>query len=78
VGRGITKGDAARAGVGAAAGAVVGQILTKNSKGTVIGAVIGAVSGGVSGGAARDSDILVPEGTRVMLTLMQPLVISGS
>lgn len=72
-GRGITGGDAAKVGVGAAAGAVLGRIVGKDAKGAVIGGVVGgAVGAGVAAGT-KDVDIVVPAGARVVVRLTQPL-----
>ena len=56
---------AAKVGAGAAAGAVVGQILSKNTKGTVIGAVV-AVN-------TKDLDIVLPDGSRILATITEPM-----
>lgn len=77
-GRGITGSDAVKVGVGAAAGAIVGQIIGKNPKGTVIGAVVGAAAGAGYAVATKDSDIRLPAGTHILITLTQPLTITGS
>ena len=77
-GRGITAGDAAKVGAGAAAGAIVGQVIGKNTKGTVIGAVVGAAAGVGYAAATKDSDILLPEGTHIVLTLKQRVTFIGN
>jgi len=77
-GRGVTGSDAVKVGVGAAAGAIVGQIIGRNTKGTVIGAVVGAAAGAGYAVATKDSDILLPEGTHILITLTQRLTITGS
>ena len=77
-GRGITTGDAAKVGAGAAAGAIVGQVIGKNTKGTVIGAVVGAAAGAGYAVATKDSDILLPEGTHIVLTLNQRVTFTGN
>ena len=77
-GRAITDGDAVKVGVGAAAGAIVGQVIGKNTKGTVIGAVVGAAAGAGYAVATKDSDILLPEGTHIVLTLRQRVTFIGS
>jgi len=56
---------AAKVGAGAAAGAVVGQILSKNTKSTVIGAVV-AVN-------TKDLDIVLPDGSRILATITEPM-----
>ena len=77
-GRGITTGDAAKVGAGAAAGAIVGQVIGKNTKGTVIGAVVGAAAGAGYAAATKDSDIRLPEGTHIVLTLNQRVTFTGN
>jgi hypothetical protein len=77
-GRGITTGDAAKVGAGAAAGAIVGQVIGKNTKGTVIGAVVGAAAGAGYAVATKDSDIRLPEGTHIVLTLNQRVTFTGN
>jgi len=77
-GRGITTGDAAKVGAGAAAGAIVGQVIGKNTKGTVIGAVVGAAAGAGYAAATKDSDIRLPEGTHIVLTLNQRVTFGGN
>lgn len=77
-GQGVTGGDVAKVGVGAAAGAIVGQIIDKNPKGTVIGAVVGAAAGAGYAAATKDADVRIPEGTHIVITLQQRLTITGS
>lgn len=77
-GRGISTGDAAKVGAGAAAGAIIGQIIGKNTKGTVIGAVVGGAVGAGYAVATKDSDIRLPEGTHIVVTLRERLSVSGS
>lgn len=76
-GRGVTAGDAAKVGVGAAAGAVAGRILG-GSKGTVIGGVVGAAVGtGVAVNSA-DRDVVVAPGAAIAFTLNSELVVSNN
>ena len=77
-GRNVNGGDALKVGVGAAAGAIVGQIVGKNTKGTVIGAVVGAAAGAGYAAATKDSDIRLPAGTHILVTLQQRLNITRS
>jgi hypothetical protein len=77
-GQGVTGGDVAKVGVGAAAGAIVGQIIDKNTKGTVIGAVVGAAAGAGYAALTKDADVRIPEGTHIVITLQQRLTITGS
>jgi hypothetical protein len=76
-GRGVTGGDAAKVGAGAAAGAILGRVLGKNAKGTVIGGVVGgAVGAGIAAGT-KDVDIVVPAGARIVVTLTKALTVKA-
>jgi len=77
-GQGINGGDAIKVGAGAAAGAIVGQIIAKNTKGTVIGAVVGAAVGAGVAAATKGSDVRLPAGTHIVITLDQRLTITGN
>ena len=77
-GRGVTSGDAAKVGVGAAAGAVLGRVLGKNAKGAVIGGVVGGAVGAGVAANTKDVDIVVPAGARVVVTLKQPLTVRAT
>jgi hypothetical protein len=74
-GRGITGGDAAKVGVGAAAGAVLGGLITKDTKGAIVGGVVGAAAGAGVAGATKDADILLPAGALVRIVLNSPMVL---
>lgn len=76
-GRGIERADAIRVAGGAAAGAVIGQVIGGNTKGTVIGTVIGAATGAAVSALVKDMDIVLPEGSHLMLTLRQPLTVAA-
>lgn len=73
-GRGVTAGDAAKVGVGAAGGAVLGKVIGKSTKGAVIGGVIGAAGGAVVASQTATRDVVVKAKTPVVLVLTQPLV----
>ena len=77
-GRPVSGGDVLRVGVGAAAGAIVGQVIGKNTKGTVIGAVVGGAAGAGYAAATKDSDIRLPAGTHVLVTLTRGLTVATS
>jgi len=77
-GQGINGGDAIKVGAGAAAGAIVGQIIAKNTKGTVIGAVVGAAVGAGVAAVTKGSDVRLPAGTHILITLDQRLTITGN
>ena len=73
--RGIEKADVVRTAGGAAAGAILGKVIGGNSKGTIIGAVAGAAAGAAVSALVKDMDIVLPEGSHLMLTLRQPLTV---
>jgi hypothetical protein len=76
-GRGVTGGDAAKVGAGAAAGAILGRVVGKNAKGTVIGGIVGgAIGAGVAAGT-KDVDIVVPAGARIVVTLTKALTVKA-
>ena len=72
----INGRDAAKVGAGAAAGAIVGQIISKNTKGTVIGAVVGGIAGAGVAVETKDLDILLPDGSHILATISEPLVVA--
>ena len=75
-GRGLTPGDVATVGVGAAAGAVAGQVIGKNAKGAIIGGVIGAGAGTAVAVTAANRDVVVNRGTPIVFTLTRQLSVS--
>lgn len=76
--RGIENVDVARTAGGAAAGAILGRVIGGNAKGTVVGAVIGAGSGVIVSEVMKDSDIILPAGSHLILTLRQRLTVSAN
>ncbi len=76
-GRGVTTGDAAKVGAGAAAGAIAGRILG-GKKGTVIGGVVGAAVGTGVAVETADRDVVVAPGAAITFTLNQELVVSSN
>jgi len=74
-GRGVEAVDAARVAGGAAAGAILGRVIGGNSKGTIIGGVVGGATGAAVSVAMKDMDIVLPAGSRLMLTLKQKLTV---
>jgi hypothetical protein len=76
-GRGVTGGDAAKVGVGAAAGAVLGRIVGKNAKGAVIGGVVGGAVGAGVAANTKDVDIVVPAGARIVVRLTSSLAVKA-
>jgi hypothetical protein len=77
-GRGVTGGDAAKVGVGAAAGAILGRVLGKNTKGAVIGGIVGGAVGAGVAVQGKDSDIVLPKGAHINASLTAPLVVKAS
>lgn len=73
-GRGVTTGDAAKVGVGAAGGAVLGKVIGKNTKGAVIGGVVGAAGGAVVASQTASRDVVVTARTPFTFVLTAPLV----
>lgn len=68
-GRGVTAGDAAKVGAGAAVGGVAGRVIGGNRRGTIIGAAAGAAAGAVIAHNTRDVDIVLPVGGVVHVAL---------
>lgn len=77
-GRGITTGDAAKVGAGAVAGAVLGRVLGGNKKGTIIGGVVGGAVGAGVAANSKDSDIVLPAGAHIVVTVTKPLTVKAS
>ena len=77
-GRGVTSGDAAKVGAGAAAGAILGRVLGGNKKGTIIGGVVGAAAGAGVAHQTKDSDIVLPAGAHIIIRLTKELAVSAS
>jgi len=73
-GRGVTGGDAAKVGGGAAAGAVIGGVVSGNTRGAVIGGVAGAAAGAVVATQTATRDVIVKAKTPVVFVLTAPLV----
>jgi outer membrane protein with glycine zipper len=72
-GRAINTRDAAKVGVGAAAGAILGRVIGGNKKGTVIGGVVGGAVGAGVAANTKDSDIVLPAGAHIVVTLTKAL-----
>jgi len=77
-GRGVTGGDAAKVGAGAAAGAILGRVIGGNSKGTVVGGVIGGIAGAGVAAETKDSDIVLPKGAHIIIRLTKELTVSAT
>jgi hypothetical protein len=71
-GRGVTGGDAAKVGAGAAGGAVLGGVIGGNTKGAVIGGVVGAAGGAVVASQTATRDVVVKAKTPVVFVLTAP------
>lgn len=76
-GRGVTGGDAAKVGAGAAAGAILGRVIGGNSKGTIIGGVVGGIAGAGVASQTKDSDIVLPKGAHIIIRLTKELSVSA-
>jgi hypothetical protein len=76
-GRGVTTGDAAKVGAGAAAGAIAGRVLG-GKKGTVIGGVVGAAVGTGVAMETADRDVVVAPGAAIVFTINQELSVSNN
>jgi hypothetical protein len=72
-GRGVTAGDAAKVGAGAAVGAIAGRVLSGNKSGAIIGGVVGAAVGTGVAIETADRDVVVPAGAHVVLKLTTSL-----
>jgi hypothetical protein len=74
-GRGITTGDAAKVGAGAAAGAILGRVIGGNKKGTIIGGIVGGAVGAGVAQTSKDSDIVLPAGAHIIVTVTKALTV---
>ena len=74
-GRGITTGDAAKVGGGAVAGAILGRVLGGNKRGTIIGGVVGTAVGVGVAATSKDSDIVLPAGAHIIVTVTRALTV---
>jgi len=77
-GRGVTGGDAAKVGAGAAAGAILGRVLGKNTKGAVIGGIVGGAVGAGVAVQSKDADIVLPKGAHINASLVSALTVKAS
>ena len=77
-GRGVTTGDAAKVGAGAAAGAILGRVIGGNKRGTIIGGIVGGAVGAGVAQTSKDSDIVLPAGAHINITLTKPLTVRPS
>jgi hypothetical protein len=71
--RKTNAGDLAKVGAGAGAGALLGTAVSGGStKGAVIGGALGAAVGTQRAVETQDRDVVVPEGSRLKVTLKAP------
>jgi len=77
-GRGVTTGDAAKVGAGAVAGAVLGRVIGGNKRGTIIGGIVGGAVGAGVAQTSKDSDIVLPAGAHIIVTVTKPLTVKAS
>lgn len=75
-GRGVTTGDAAKVGAGAAAGAILGRVLGGNKKGTIVGGIVGGAVGAGVAASTKDSDIVLPKGAHIIIRLTKELAVA--
>jgi hypothetical protein len=73
-GRGVTAGNVATVGAGAAVGAIAGRVIGGNRTGTAVGAAVGAAAGAGVASATRDIDIVLAEGAPIRIVLTAPFV----
>jgi hypothetical protein len=71
-GRGVTAGDAGKVGGAVAAGAILGKIITKKGSGAAVGAAVGAAAGTAIAVKSADKDLVIPAGSKIVLTLREP------
>jgi len=69
--------DVAKVGIGAAAGALLGRVIGGNAKGAVIGGVVGAAAGTGVAAKTHGSDVVLPKGAHINLTLTAPLEVQA-
>ena len=74
-GRGVTTGDAAKVGAGAVAGAILGRVIGGNKRGTIIGGVVGGAVGAGVAANSKDSDIVLPAGAHIIVTVAKALTV---
>ena len=77
-GQGVSGGDVAKVGAGAAAGAILGRVIGKNTKGAVIGGILGGIVGAGIAVQGKDANIVLPAGTHVLVTLARRLSVTTS
>src|SRR5512144_553155 len=77
-GRGVTGGDVAKVGAGAAAGAILGRVLGKNAKGAIIGGVVGGAVGAGVATQTKDADIVLPKGAHINASLVSAVTVKVS
>ena len=77
-GRGISTGDAAKVGGGAVAGAILGRVIGGNKRGTIIGGVVGGAVGAGVAATSKDSDIVLPAGAHIIVTVTKPLTVRAT
>jgi len=77
-GRGVTTGDAAKVGAGAAAGAILGRVLGGNKKGTIVGGIVGGAVGAGVAASTKDSDIVLPRGAHIIIELKKELAVAAA
>jgi len=74
-GQGIETMDVVRVVGGAVFGAVAGRVIGGNATGTVIGGVVGGAVGAAASLAMKDVDVVLPEGSHLILSLRERLIL---
>ena len=69
VGRGVTAGDAAKVGAGAAVGAAAGRLLGGSRRSTIVGGVVGAAAGAAAASQTNDRDVVIVPGDYIRIRL---------
>jgi len=75
-GRGVGSTEVLKTGAGTVVGGIVGRVIGGNAKGTIIGAVVGTAAGAVIAAQTANRDVVVVEGTPLVVFLNGPLTIT--
>lgn len=75
-GRGVGATEVEKTAAGVVAGGILGRVLGGDSKGTIIGAVVGGAAGAAIAVETANRDVVVVEGTPVVITLHGPVTVA--
>jgi hypothetical protein len=75
-GRGVGTSEVGKTAAGAVIGGIAGRVIGGNSKGTIIGAVVGGAAGAAVAVETANRDVVVVEGTPIVITLNGPLTVA--